>query len=88
SVKGSGLSSVKINIKVEVSEATAFKDAISKFVKYVKDGNLPRNESITLLYDLLEQSSDFLELNEESKLFKIKYYDSRGFEAKRFSLKE
>ncbi|MHA2849776.1 AAA family ATPase [Vibrio harveyi] len=88
SVKGAGLSSVKITVKVEVSEATAFKEAICKFVKYVKDANLPRNESITLLYDLLEQSSEFLELNEESKLFKIKYYDSRGFEAKRFSLKE
>lgn len=88
SVKGSGLSSVKITIKVEVSEATAFEEAIGKFVKYVKDGNLSRNESITLLYDLLDQSSDFLELNEESKLFKIKYYNSRGFEAKKFSLKE
>ncbi|WP_415679586.1 AAA family ATPase, partial [Vibrio diazotrophicus] len=86
SVNGSGLSSVKITIKVEVSEATAFEEAIGNFVKYVKDENLPRNESITLLYDLLEQSSDFLELNEEIKLFKIKYYDSRGFEAKRFSL--
>ncbi|HHG3529927.1 TPA: ATP-dependent endonuclease [Vibrio parahaemolyticus] len=88
SVNGSGLSSVKITIKVEVSEATAFEEAIGNFVKYVKDENLLRNESITLLYDLLEQSSDFLELNEEIKLFKIKYYDSRGFEAKRFALKE
>lgn len=88
SVTGSGLSSVKITIKVEVSEATAFEEAVEKFVKYVKDKRLPRNESVTLLYELLEQSSDFLKLDEESKLFKIKYYDSRGYEAKKFSLKE
>lgn len=88
SVQGNGLSSVKVTIKIEVSEATAFKEAIVKFVKYVKSNKLPRNESITLLYDLLEQNSVFLELNEGSKLFKIKYYDSRGFEAKKFSLKD
>lgn len=88
SINGSGLSSVHINIKVEVSEVIAFNEAIDKFVKHVKDGNLPRNESITLLYDLLDQSSDFLDLNEGRHLFKIKYYDSRGFEAKRFSLKD
>lgn len=88
SINGSGLSSIKITIKVEVSEAMAFSEAIGKFVKHVKDNDLSRNDSISLLYDLLEKSSDFLELNEEGKLFKIKYYDSRGFETKRFALKE
>ena len=88
SVKLDRLSSVKITIKVEVSEATAFEEAINKFVSHVKKYKFPRNESIRLLYDLLDHSSEFFDLNEESKLFKIKYYDSRGYEAKRFSLKE
>ncbi|MEM8325953.1 AAA family ATPase, partial [Morganella morganii] len=37
SVNGSGLSSIKITIKVEVSEAMVFSEAIDKFVKHVKD---------------------------------------------------
>ncbi|EHH3647589.1 AAA family ATPase [Vibrio parahaemolyticus] len=83
-----GLSNVEINIKVEVSESTAYEDAISKLVEYAEENKLGRNDSITLLYELLEQSTDFLSLDGESKLFKIKYYNANGHEAKKFALKE
>lgn len=83
-----GLNSILIKIRIEITEASVYKDAIIKLVEYSKRHSLSRNESIQLFYELLDQSSDFLNQDSEKKLFTIKYYNSNGHEAKKFSLKE
>lgn len=82
------LNSISIRITVEIAETSVYQEAIMKFIAHSKKHHLEKRDSIQLFCEILDQSSEFLDINFGNSLFKIKYYNANGREAKKFSLKE
>jgi len=83
-----GLTEVKISIKVIVAEESAFIDAVKDIIEHVQEHSLDNMDSIELFYQLLEQKSEFLILNNDKNLFKIQFLNINGVKAKKFALKD
>lgn len=84
----SGKKNIEITVKVEVSEQAAFSSAIKKIIEEKEFSERGRVDNFNHFYDLLDQNSDYLKLEESKKLFEIKYYDLNNRNVSKFTLKK